>query len=89
MFECNKVNVKLSDIPLNKLKKAVKNQTGTTSRMNIKMFNGNNLPHELLLTTRQTTTLRNEFENNMSTDLKLSKTQISKKKILGSERNKE
>ena len=42
------------------------------------MFNGNNLPHELLLTTRQTTKLRNAIENNMSTDIKLSKAQISK-----------
>ena len=42
------------------------------------MFTGKNLPHELLLTTRQKTKLRNAFENNMSTDIKLSKTQISK-----------
>ena len=42
------------------------------------MFNGNNLPHELLLTTRQTSRLRNAIENNMSTDVKLSKAQISK-----------
>ena len=41
------------------------------------MFSGNNLPHELLLTTRKTTKLRNAIENNMSTDIKLSKTQIS------------
>ena len=46
--------------------------------MNVRMFNGNNLPHELLLTTRQTTKLRNAIENNMSTDIKLSKAQISK-----------
>ena len=39
-------NVKLLDSQLNKLKTAVKNQTGVTLRMNIKMFNGNNLPHE-------------------------------------------
>ena len=39
------------------------------------MFNGNDLPHELLLTTRQKTKLRNAFNNNMSTDLKLSKAQ--------------
>ena len=38
---------------LNKLKTAIKNQTGATLRMNIKLFNRNNLPHELLLTTRQ------------------------------------
>ena len=60
------------------MKTAAKNQTGVTLRMNIKMFNGNNLPHELLLTTRQKTKLRNAFENNMSTDIKLSKAQISK-----------
>ena len=42
------------------------------------MFKGNNLPHELLLTPRQKIKLRNAFENNMSTDIKLSKTQISK-----------
>ena len=42
------------------------------------MVDGNDLPHELLLTTRQKTKLRNAFNNNMSTDLKLSKTQISK-----------
>ena len=77
-IEYNKVNVKLSDSQLNKLKTAVKNQTGVTLRMNIKMFNGNNLPHKLLLTTRQRTKLRNAFENNKSIDIKLSKAQISK-----------
>ena len=47
-------------------------------RISLKMFDGNNLPHELLLTTRQKTKLRNAFNNNMSTDIKLSKAQISK-----------
>ena len=42
------------------------------------MFNGNDLPHELSLTTRQKTKLRNAFNNNMCTDLKLSEAQISK-----------
>ena len=42
------------------------------------MFDENNLLHELSLTTRQKTKLRNAFNNNMSTDLKLSKAQISK-----------
>ena len=32
-----------------KLKTGVKNKTGTTLRINLKMFNRNNLPHELLL----------------------------------------
>ena len=42
------------------------------------MFNGNNLPHELLLTTRQKTKIRNAFNNNTSTDIKFSKAQINK-----------
>ena len=46
--------------------------------MSLKLFNGNDLPHELLITTRQKTKLRNAFNNIMSTDLKLSKAQISK-----------
>ena len=78
MVEYSKVNVKLSDTQLKKLKNAVKNKTGTTLRISLKMFNGNDLPHELLLTTRQKTKLRNAFNNNMSTDLQLSKAQISK-----------
>ena len=46
--------------------------------MDIKVFNGNNLPHKLLLITRQKPKLRNAFQNNMSNDKKLSNTQISK-----------
>ena len=42
------------------------------------MFNGSNLPHELFLITRQKAKLINAFNNNISTDLKLSETQISK-----------
>ena len=78
MVEYSNVNVKLSDTQLKKLKASVKYKTGTTLRVSLKMFNGNILPHELLLTTRQKTKLRNAFNNNMSTDLKLSKAQISK-----------
>ena len=78
MIEYSKVNVKLTDTQLKKLKTAVKNKTGTTLRTNFKILNGNDLPHELLLTTRQKTKLRNAFNNNMSTDLKLSRAQISK-----------
>ena len=78
MVEYSKVNVKLTDTQLKKLKNAVKNETGTTLRINSKTFNGNDLPYELLLTTRQKKKLRNAFSNNMSTDLKLSKIQISK-----------
>ena len=47
MVEYNTVNAKLSNSQLNKLKNVVKNRQGTTLRMNSRMFNGNNLPHEL------------------------------------------
>ena len=72
------MNVKLSDAQLKKLKNAVKNKTGTALRISLKMFNGNDLPHELLLTTREKIKLRNGFNSNMSTELKLSRAQTSK-----------
>ena len=78
MVEYSKVNVKLSDTQLKKLKTAVKDKTGTTLRMSLKMFDGNDVPHELLLTTRQRTKLKNAFNDNMSIDLTLSKAQISR-----------
>ena len=78
MVEYNTVNTKLSNSQLNKLRSAVKNKQGTTLRMNARMSNGNNLPHKLLLTIRQTTKLRNAIKNNLQTNIKLSKAQISK-----------
>ena len=78
MVEYTKVNVKLSNTQIKKLKDAVKNNTGTTLRISLKMFNGNDLPHELLLTTRQKTKIINAFNNNTPTDIKLSKAQINK-----------
>ena len=64
MVEYSKVNVTLSDTQLKKLNDAVKNNTGITLRISLKMFDRNNLPHELLLTTRQKTRLKNAFNNN-------------------------
>ena len=55
MVEYAKVNVELSNTQIKKLKDAVKDNTRTTLRISLKMFNGNDLPHELLLTTRQKT----------------------------------
>ena len=52
MVKYNTVNAKLSNSQLNKLKRAVKNKQGATLRMNARMFNRNNLPHELFLTKR-------------------------------------
>ena len=65
MVEDSKVNVRLSDKQLKKLKSAVKNNAETTLRMSLKVFGGDNLPHELSLTKRQETKLRNAFNNNM------------------------
>ena len=59
MVEYNKINCKLTNVQLNKLKKAVKSNEGTTLRLGIKNFSEDELPHELLLTTRQNTKLLN------------------------------
>ena len=78
MIEYSKVNAKLTDTQLKKLKAAIKNNTWTTLRINMKMFNENDLLHELLLTTRQKVRLRNAFNSNRQTNIKLSIAQISK-----------
>ena len=69
--------VELKNAELNKSKCAAKNKAGTVLTLNKKNVEVEELPHELFLTTRQTTTIRNTFANNMSTDTKLSKSQIS------------
>ena len=71
MVEYYKVNTKLSDSQLNELKNAVKNQTGVTLKMNIKIFEENNLPHELLLTTSHKTVLRNAFQKQYINEYKV------------------
>ena len=79
MDEYNEINCKITNVQLNKLKKAVKSNEGATLRLGIRNFNKDEYPHELLLTTRQNTKLRNAINNNNSaTDIKLSKTQIKK-----------
>ena len=78
MVEYRQLNLKLSDTQLKNLKTAVKNKTGTSLRISLNILNGNDLPHELLLTRRQKSKLRNAFNNKMLTDLKLSKAQILK-----------
>ena len=70
MVKYSEVNIKLTDTQLKKTKTAVKNKIWTTLRMSSKILDEDNLPHELLLTTRQKTKLRNAFNNYMSTDLK-------------------
>ena len=55
MVEYSKVNEKLTDTQLKKLKTAVKDNTGTTLIMSLKILDGNDLPHELLLTRQNKT----------------------------------
>ena len=78
MVEYSKINCKLTNLQLKKLKKAVKSNERATLRLGTKNFDKNELPHELLLTTRQNTKLRNAINNNLATDIKLSKAQIKK-----------
>ena len=78
MVEYTKVNVKLINLQLSKLKKAVKNNDSATLGTGIKNLNKEDFPHELLLTTRPNTKLRNAINNNLATDIKLSKVQIKK-----------
>ena len=74
MVEYSKVDCKLTNVQLNKLKKAVKSNKGATLRLGIRNFNKDERPHELLLTTRQNAKLKNAVNNNSASDIKLSKT---------------
>ena len=80
MTQCNSLNVNLSSSQLNKLKSAIKNESEVVLRLSSNIIGDNetNFPHELLLTNRQVSKLREAFTNNSSTDIKLSKTQLSK-----------
>ena len=80
MTQYNSLNVKLSNSQLNHLKSAIKNELEVVLRLSANMIGDNesNFPHKLLLTNRQITNLRKAFANYISTDIKLSKTQLSK-----------
>ena len=81
MTQYNRLNVRLSNSQLNKLKSAIKNETEVVIRLFPNMigdFNDQtNFPHELLLTDRHVSTIRKEFSNNSSVDIKFSKAQLS------------
>ena len=78
MTNYQEARVGLTNTQLSKLKSEAKNKTRTILKLNKKSFEDKELSHELFLTTRQTNKRRNAFANNMSTDIKLSKVQISK-----------
>ena len=81
MTQYNSVNVKLSNSQLNKLKSAITNETDVILRLSSNIIGNSDdetsFPHKLLLTNRQVTNLRKAFANYLSTDIKLSKTQLS------------
>ena len=82
MTQYNSSNVKLSNSQLNKLKSSIKNGTGVVLRISSSMVGNSNdntnFPHELLLINRQVANICKCFANHSSTDIKLSKTQLSK-----------
>ena len=82
MTQYNSLNVKLSNPQLNKLKSAINNETEIVLRLSSNMIGNSddetNFPHKLLLINRQVENLRKAFANKSSTDIKLSKTQLSK-----------
>ena len=79
MTQYNSLNVKLSNSQLNKFRSAIKNENEVVLRLSSNMVGDNetNFPHKLLLTNRHVSILRKAFANNLSTDIKLSKTQLS------------
>ena len=82
MTQYNKINIKLSNSQLNKLKSAIKNETEVIIRISPNMIGNSNdetnFLHELLLTDRQVSSIRKAFSNNSSANIKFSKTQVSK-----------
>ena len=80
MAQYNSLNVKFSSSQLNKLNSTIKNQTEVVLRLSSNMIGDNetNFPHKLLLTNIEVASLRKAFVNYLSTDIKLSKTQLSK-----------
>ena len=82
MTQYNSLNVKLSNSQLNKLKSAIKNEADVVLRISSGMVGNSNdntnFPHKLLLTDRQVANIRKDFANNLSTDVKFSRTHLLK-----------
>ena len=82
MRQYNRLNTKLSNSQLNKLKSAIKNENDIVIRLSPNMIGDSNdkgnFPHELFLTNRQVSSILKAFSNNSSADIKFSKTQLSK-----------
>ena len=76
------MNVKVSNSQLNKLISAIKNGTDVVLRLSLNVIGNSkdetNFPDKLLLINRQVANLRRAFAKHTSTNIKLSKTQLSK-----------
>ena len=85
MAQYNSLNAKLSNSQPNKLKSAIKNKAEVVLRLLSNMIGDyeTGFPHKLLLTNRQVSNSRKAFANKSSTDIKLSKTELSKMIQLG------
>ena len=87
MTQYNSLNVKLTNSRLNKLKSAIKNETDVVLRLSSNMIGNSddetNFPRKILLTNIQVANLSKAFDNNTSTNIELSKTQLSKMIQLG------
>ena len=82
MTQYNSLNVKLLNSQFNKLKSVKKNETEVVLRLASNMIvnsdDETNFPHKLILTNRQVANFRKAFANNLSANIKLSKTHLSK-----------
>ena len=80
MTQYKSLNVKLSNSQLNKSKSAITNENEVVLRLSSNTIGDNetSFPHDLLLTKRRVSNLRKAFANNSSTDIKFSKSQLSK-----------
>ena len=84
MTQYSTLNVKLSNLQINKLKSARKDRNETEATLNLSSniigdSNAeNNFPHKLLLTNTQVSRLCKSFATNSSANIKLWKTQLHK-----------
>ena len=78
MTQYYSLNVKLSNSQFNKLKTETEVNLRLSSNMIGNSDDETNFPHHLLLTNKQVSNLCKAFANNSSTDIKLSKAQLSK-----------
>ena len=87
MTQCNKLNVKLSNSQLNKLKSAIKNGTEVTLNISSNLIGNSNdetnYPNKLLLPDTQISKIRKAFTTNSSANIRFPKTQLSKIVQLG------